>query len=264
MEAAICIEMLFPGMPAVEKIAEIARRGFTNTEFWGWRDKDIEGIASLLREKNLRVVNFSGARKGDLIDRKEHPLVLRDLEESILAAGRLGTSVLMLLSNELGEGGRVLRPRAEIPETGKRAALVEGLALAAEKLPAGMTLVLEPLNTALDHPGYYLADLGAAASIVREVGDPRLKLLCDFYHQGMMGDDLGMIVDSYLDDIGHIHIADFPGRNEPGTGRGKWLPLLRRIGERGWDGFVGFEYSPKDDSGESLARIRELWDLVEK
>jgi hydroxypyruvate isomerase len=78
-------------------------------------------------------------------------------------------------------------------------------------IPDDITLVLEPLNTLVDHPAYYLNDIDTASAIVRAVGSPRLKILCDLYHFGVMGVDLKKIVTNHLPEIGHFHIADAPG-----------------------------------------------------
>jgi hydroxypyruvate isomerase len=121
-------------------------------------------------------------------------------------------------------------------------------------------LVLEPLNTLVDHAGYYLADMDVASAIVREVGSPRLKILCDLYHFGVMGADLEKIVTDHLSEIGHFHIPDVPGRHEPGTGSVDWAAMLRLIRDRGYAGCVGFEYFPESDSDSSLEAIRKLWE----
>ena len=94
--------------------------------------------------------------------------------------------------------------------------------------PADFTLMLEPLNTRVDHPGYWLTDIPTAAGIVEEIGDSRLKILCDLYHMGVMGHDLNEIIDRFLPLIGYFHAADFPGRHQPGTGSADWPALLKQ------------------------------------
>ena len=120
--------------------------------------------------------------------------------------------------------------------------------------------MLEPLNTRIDHPGYFLQDMATAVALVKEIAHPRLKVLCDLYHLAVMGEDLEGIIDRHVDSIGHFHVADVPGRHEPGTGTLDWPALLRRIRERGYDGTIGFEYAPLADSAASLDSIRKLWD----
>ena len=101
-----------------------------------------------------------------------------------------------------------------------------------------------------------------ASSLVRDVGNPRLKILCDLYHLGVMGSDLEHVITTYLADIGYFHIADVPGRHEPGTGSVDWLALLRLIQKNGYEGYVGFEYFPLHDSDESLHAIQRLWQAL--
>jgi hydroxypyruvate isomerase len=259
LEAVICLEMIFQDMSPVERIGPIADAGFAAVEFWGWRDKDLPALAAACAEHRVRVANFSGHRKGSLIAAETHKAFFDDLRDAVAAARALGCRTLMLLSNELGEGGRVTATFDSLPVERKRANLRDGLRRAAEAVPADVSLVLEPLNTRIDHPGYFLQDMATAVALVREVGHPRLKVLCDLYHLGVMGEDLAAIIDRDVASIGHFHVADVPGRHEPGTGRLDWLALLRRIRDSGYPGTVGFEYSPLADSAASLARIRELW-----
>ncbi len=68
-----------------------------------------------------------------------------------------------------------------------------------------------------------------AAALIRDVNTPRLKILCDLYHLGVMGSDLKHLISNFIQDIGYFHVADFPGRHEPGTGSADWPDLLRLI-----------------------------------
>lgn len=121
MEPAICIEMFYEGLSPEEKVIKTTRHGFHNIEFWGYADKDI-GVLGALKQEPWRAhyVNFSGQRSGDLIDASTHQTLLDDVARTILVARRLGTSTLMALSNELGQGGRVVHPHPEISNAEKR------------------------------------------------------------------------------------------------------------------------------------------------
>jgi hydroxypyruvate isomerase len=259
MKPAICFEMLYPDLDVNEKIKKVQTKGFNNIEFWSWRDKDLDSMKKQCNEIGVNVVNFSGQRRGDLVNPATHDLILEDFRESIKAAQKLNCKTLMVLTNELGEEGVVVNPYPEISEQDKFNAAIECLKKVMRLLPEDMTLVIEPLNTVLDHTGYYLYEIPAAIKLIEKVGDSRLKILCDLYHQGMMGDDLEFIIDNYLEMIGYIHIADVPRRHEPGTGTVDWLNILRKIKENGYNSTVGFEYSPKNSSNESLDRIKKLW-----
>jgi hydroxypyruvate isomerase len=263
VKAVICIEMLYPELEADEKVARIARHGFGDIEFWGWRDKDIPALLRTCRIEGVRVANFSGHRRGSLVAAATHPAFLDDLTDAVSAAQQLGCPTLMLLSNELGEGGRVLEPYDQIPPKQKYRNLLMGLREALRIVPETTSLVLEPLNTRIDHPGYFLDDMSTAVSAIQEINNPRLKVLCDLYHLGVMGEDLNAVIDRHAARIGYFHVADFPGRHEPGTGTADWPALIRRIAAAGYAGPIGFEYQPQRDSDESLSRIRDLWDAVQ-
>jgi hydroxypyruvate isomerase len=263
MEAVICIEMLYPELEPEEKVARIAGHGFSGIEFWGWRDKDVPALLRRCRAEGVRVANFSGHRRGSLVAAATHPVFLEDLREAVSAAQQLHCPTLMLLSNELGEGGRVLERYDQVPAKQKYRNLLDGLKEALKIVPDTISLVLEPLNTLIDHPGYFLADMSTAVSLIEEINSPRLKVLCDLYHLGVMGEDLETVIDRHAGSIGYFHVADFPGRHEPGTGTANWPALIRRIAAAGYSGPIGFEYQPERDSDESLTRIRDLWDTVQ-
>ncbi|MGD9369631.1 MAG: TIM barrel protein, partial [Desulfobacteraceae bacterium] len=196
---------------------------------------------------------------GSPVAKETHTLFLQDLADAVRTAEQLRCQTLMLLTNALNEDGSVTDYFEWIPDAQKYENAVIGLKKALDAAPEEMNFVLEPLNTTIDHPGYYLADMQTAASLVRDVGNPRLKILCDLYHLGVMGSDLKQIITTYLSDIGYFHIADVPGRHEPGTGSEDWKALLRLIQQCGYTGYVGFEFFPLHDSDEALDTIQRLW-----
>ena len=260
MIPAICLEPLYPELLTEEKIPRIAAAGFRHVEFWSWRDKNIPAIQAACRKHDVQVVNFSGHRTGSPIAEKTHPVLFADVSDAVPTARTLGCQTLMLLTNALNPDGSVAERFEEIPDDIKFRSTVAALKQLISIIPGDIALVLEPLNTLVDHAGYYLADMDVASAIVREVGSPRLKILCDLYHFGVMGADLKKIVTDHLSEIGHFHIADVPGRHEPGTGSVDWAAMLRLIRDRGYTGCVGFEYFPESDSDSSLEAIRNLWE----
>jgi hydroxypyruvate isomerase len=260
MMPAICLDPLYPGLLPEEKIPRIAAAGFRHIEFWGWRDKHILAIQAACRKNDVQVINFSGHRTGSPIAEKTHPVLFADVSDAVPTARTLDCQTLMLLTNALNPDGSVADRFEEIPDGIKFKNTVTALRHLVSIVPDDITLVLEPLNTLVDHPGYYLADIDTASAIVREVGSARLKILCDLYHFGVMGADLKKIVTDHLSEIGHFHIADVPGRHEPGTGLVDWAAILRLIQDQGYTGYIGFEYFPKDESDSSLEAIRKFWE----
>ena len=262
MTPAICIEMLYPGRPTEEKIRAVADHGFHAIEFWSWRDKDLSAVRQACEECGVVVSNFSGHRRGSPVADATHHEVLSDLNEAAAAARRLRCDNLMFLSNELGEGGRVTDDFPSIARDTKIRNFEQLLRRIDKAAPAEIQLLIEPLNTVIDHPGCFLSDMETASLLLRNVESPRLKTLCDLYHMAVMDFDLEELVGAYAGDIGYVHVADVPGRHEPGTGTIEWDRVLAGLQNAGYDGWVGFEYEPHDDTDQSLEAIRELWDRM--
>jgi hydroxypyruvate isomerase len=259
LKPAICIEMLYPGLSAPEKIQKIAAHGFKCVEFWGHGDKDIGALSAACAQNGSKVINFSANRKGSLVDSSTHAGIVEEIRASLDVAKKLGTKTLMVLSNELGEGGRVMDDFARVPDSVKRANVVAGLKKIAAILPRDFSIALEPLNTVLDHVGNFLSSSAQGADILTEVDDPRFGLLCDFYHMALMGEDTVATAKTWAPAILHAHIADYPGRHEPGTGVGRWIETLRALRDSGFKGYVGFEFSPAGDSDQALEAVGKLW-----
>jgi hydroxypyruvate isomerase len=165
---------------------------------------------------------------------------------------------MLLTQEELPDGSA--RPAApHLAWAEQRANVVRGLsALAPLAEQEEITLLLEPLNTRVDHPGYFLDSAREGFAIVEEVGSPHVRLLYDIYHMEVMERDSTRTLLRHIPLVGHIHIADVPGRHEPGTGGLDFLQILREVAEAGYARAVGFEFSPRGGSDEALARIADL------
>jgi len=251
--------MLYGDLPFEEKVRRAAEHGFRGFEFWGWRDKDLPNLSRVLGETGSRITNFSGHRRGNPVSVEDQDVFLSDVADAAQTAVELKCPTLMVLSNELGEGGRVVDTFPLVAAGEKHANMVQSLKRALDLTPREITAVIEPLNTVLDHPGNYLSGMAEAVNIVTEVGDPRLQVLADFYHLEMMGEPAQEVISRHGTGIGYVHIADVPGRHEPGTGTIDWKAVLRALRDSGYDGTVGFEYEPAEDSDRSLDRIARLW-----
>jgi sugar phosphate isomerase/epimerase len=140
------------------------------------------------------------------------------------------------------------------------------LATHAEK--KGVTVNIEHLNTRDDthpmkgHPGYQGDDIDYVANIVRRVGSPRVKLLYDFYHVQVMNGDLIRRVEQCRDVIGHIHVAGCPGRGEIDDSQEiNFPPLMRKLLDIGYEGYVGQEFIPTRDALAGLTQAVKLCDV---
>ena len=127
---------------------------------------------------------------------------------------------------------------------------------AAELARHGMTLLVEPINTRTI-PGFYLNNSAQALALMDEVGAANLKLQYDLFHMRIMGDDLATILAANLARIGHMQVADVPGRHEPGTGEIDFPPLFDLIDRLGYKGWIGAEYVPAGKTEDGLAWVRK-------
>lgn len=133
---------------------------------------------------------------------------------------------------------------------------VIGLAWRAEK--ARVTLLLEALNTRADHPGNFLSSTRQAAELVVSMESRWIKILYDIYHMQIMEGNIIDTLRNYIDLIGYIHIADVPGRHEPGTGEINFPNVMSALRELEYDGFVGFELSPLQDPVRAASPLLAL------
>ena len=250
MRYSACIDMLF-----TRETADVARRirlakaaGMDAVEFWLWSNKDLGAIEDALGETGLVLAGIVAEPFAELTSSSDHDRFLDGLARSLAVAQRLGTKVM------IAQAGPELRG---VPRRQQHDALVEAMARSADVLAgSGVQLALEPLNTLVDHPGYYLTSTSEGLDIVDAVNRPEIALLYDLYHSMVMGEDTATVLAGRVDRVAHIHIADHPGRNQPGTGH---LPLkasLDWLVANGYEGYAGLEFKPTDETALALVETR--------
>ena len=123
---------------------------------------------------------------------------------------------------------------------------------------AKITLLIEPLNSLVDHAGYFFDKTDEAVRIIRDIGSPHLKLLYDVYHMQIMQGNILSFIEKNIDIIGHFHSAGVPGRAELFETEVNYPVIIRTIDELGYKGCFGLEYFPTLDHTESLKRTLEF------
>lgn len=248
IKLSVCIEMIFADHPFEERIDCVAEAGLRAFEFWDWPTKDISLINERRQLHNLEVAAFIMEPRGRLVDADAE---LRDgVSHSIATAQILECRNLIAL---------VGRESSALSRQEQHDHIVRGLRQVAPLAEdAGVTLLIEPLNVVVDHAGFYLSSSQEAFQIIEEVGSPNVKVLFDIYHQQVSEGNLIANMIEHLDLIGYLHVADVPGRHEPGTGEINYANVLRQISEAGYNGYVGLEYRPSGDSFQSLGTIIEI------
>jgi hydroxypyruvate isomerase len=243
MKLSLCLEMLFTDRPFIERLATASRIGYRAIEFWDWRDKDLPALADEAAHLGLTVAAMSGNRQHGLIDLDATAKLIEEMDQVFAAAEGVNCSCIMMLSDVLRDDGSAA-PRPPRPAEEKIESMVENLrALAGRAETASVTLLLEPLNTALDHRGCFLNTSALGVEIVRRVNSPRVKLLYDIYHMSMMGEDVLTEIEKNLEWLGYLHVADLPGRHQPGTGRIDYEAVNTLLRRAKYEGFIGMEFS---------------------
>lgn len=251
MQFSLCLEMIYSGLPFIERMAEASKLGYRAIEFWDWRDKDISAIATQAEHLGINIAAMSGNRRNSLLHPAKLPALMAEMDEVIDVALRLRCRHIMMLTNVLNADGSAA---VTAPDNDPDSSICECLHALTRKVEGrDLLLLLEPLNTVLDHRGCYLDSSTAGVRIVREVNHPKLKLLYDIYHMSTMGEDVVVEIGRKLPWIGYFHAADVPGRHEPGSGAVPWRAIGDLLDSKGYSGFVGMEFSP---AGADEAAIR--------
>ena len=252
---SVRVEALFRDMNLPQMMEKVAEAGYQGFEFGNWRAQDAAAIAKLKNKLGLQCACLVGNRavnpKGmTLVDPADRAAFLAEIQASTEAAKRFETTRLVTLTgNEL----------PGIPREVQHKSIVEGLKRAHDVVaPHGVTLIVEPLNTLVNHQGYYLNHTPEAFEIMREVASPNVKILFDIYHVQIMDGNLIDAIRTNIASIGHFHVGDVPGRHERGTGEINYANVFRAIRETGFRHFVAMEYVPSKDPMATLAAVRAM------
>lgn len=246
MRYSACIELLFRAEIPVfaDRIRAAKAAGMDAVEFWAWSNKDLDAVEAALKETGLPLAGILCEPIANITNPATHDFFLEGVKASLAAAQRLGTKMM------IAQGGNVV---AAASHASQHKAIADCLRRAADIVAGtGVSITLEPLNDRVDHPGYFLTSTTEGLNIIDEVGRPEVKLLYDIYHAAAMGEGIELL-DGRVDAIAHVHLADTPGRHEPGTGAMDWQARLDWLTARGYQGFVGLEYTPVAETLASLA-----------
>jgi hydroxypyruvate isomerase len=259
IEIDVCMETVFPDTPFLERLPRIAAAGFRAVEAWFpelHMGDDSFGLlrracdAAHLRMNDIVVNSPDASIGGSIVDPAERSKYLERVGLTLERCRELGCALAITCT-----GNAVARLSREA----QRRSLVDGLRAAGDLAAlAGVTLVLEPLNTLVDHAGYFLDSPEEGAAVIREVAHPSVRLLYDVYHMQIMRGNVTATIRANLDIIRHFHSAGVPGRHELDRGELHYPGIVDAIAAAGYSGSFGLEYFPAEDSAASLARMRRL------
>ncbi|MFN6961540.1 MAG: hydroxypyruvate isomerase [Rhodocyclaceae bacterium] len=243
------LSFLFGEHEFLDRFGAAARAGFAGVEFHFPYAHDKAVLAEVVLTSGVEVVLFD-LPAGDW-DAGERGIACQPSRKAEFQDG-----VGLAIEYAEALGCTRLNCLAGIPDGDRDKAietLIDNLAFAAAVTQrAGIRLMLEPLNT-FDTPGFLIDTTSRAMQVIDAVGSRNLFLQYDVYHAQRMAGELAATIERLLPRIGHIQIADNPGRHEPGSGEINYPFLLRRLAELGYAGWIGCEYRPKNATTDSLA-----------
>ena len=248
------LSMLFTEHDFLARFGAAAQAGFSGVEYLFPYDFPAEQIWQQLEKHNLSQVLFN-LPAGDWAKGERGIACLPDRVEEFQAGVDQAIAYAKVLGN------RQINCLAGIAPKGADAELlqntfVSNLKYAADKLKAaGIRLVMEMINTR-DIPGFYLNTTKQALEIQAKVGSDNLFLQYDIYHMQIMEGDLARTMETNLQLINHIQLADNPGRNEPGTGEINYRFQFEHLDRIGYQGWVGAEYKPLTSTEAGLGWLK--------
>ena len=250
------LSMLFTEHAFLDRFDHAAKAGFRAVEFlfpYAFdaaeirRRLDANGLQLVLH--NLPAGNWDAGDRGMACDPQRVGEFREGVEQAIGYAQALGVPRLNCLLGKAPAG---------VADEALRKTAVDNLRHAAARLKqAGLKLLIEPINH-YDIPGFYLNRTAQAAALLDEVGADNAFIQYDIYHAQRMEGELAATMTKYLPRIGHVQLADNPGRNEPGTGEINYAFLFQHLDRIGYTGHIGCEYKPKTTTSSGLGWLAAL------
>jgi hydroxypyruvate isomerase len=248
------LSFLYQDLPFLDRIGQAARDGFGAVEYVSPYEFDAAEIAAALKAAgieqalfNMPAGNWAGGERGIgcLPDRVEE--FRSGVATTIAYAHALNCRTVNCLAG--------LAPAGSDPAELDRV-FIDNLNYAAPRLAdAGIDLVIEPINRR-DMPAFHLSTTDHAERIMAGVASPNLKIQYDFYHMQIMQGDLVPTFERLQHRIGHVQIADNPGRNEPGTGEINYPFIFGVLDRLRYAGWVGCEYKPAAGTTSGLGWMK--------
>ncbi len=249
MRLCVAIPCFFKNVDFCEALRTVAALGYDAAETYDWKGLDLDAVKKTLDETGVSLLSMC-TTEFRLNDPACRTLWLEGLRESCIAASRLGVKRLI---TQVGQD-------TGAPQKEQHESIVLGLTAGIPILEEyGVTVMIEPLNTYVNHPGYYLWRSAEAFKIIREVGHPLVKVVYDIYHQQVMEGNIIPSITENLDCIAHLHGAGHPGRNEMQLGESDYRNIIAAVDRAGYTGALGLEYRPLLDPIESLRIAREIY-----
>jgi hydroxypyruvate isomerase len=248
---SVMLWTVYRDLPFDQRLDKMNQAGYKNVELTGefgkWTDDDFTRFNAKKHDLGMKFDATSGVRTG-IADPSAGDKLVEEIKPFLDTMHKLECPRLILLSGNKIAG---LAPDAQ------HNACVDNLSRAIDVASkANVDIVLENIDPE-ENPRYYLTSVAEGFEIIRKVNNPNVKFLYDFYHEQIAEGNLIEKLQKNIDIVGIVHIADVPGRHEPGTGEINYMNIYRKLVELNFGGTVAMEFRPTGDPVASLTTARE-------
>jgi hydroxypyruvate isomerase len=249
---SVMLWTVFRDLPFAERLENVAQAGYTNVElvdeYRQWSEPEFRHAAQVRRRLGITFDASAGVERS-LTNPAEREALLVEVRRMLTVLEKLECPALILLSGDTVPG---------LSREVQRASCIEGLKRAAELAQArGVTLLVENIDPE-ENPHYYLTSAAEGLAIVEAVKHPQVRFLYDLYHEQISEGNLIEKLEKHIATIGLVHVADVPGRHQPGTGEINYPNIFKKLVELGYERNVAMEFIPGDNPIRDLKAAREM------
>jgi hydroxypyruvate isomerase len=249
---SVMLWTVFRNLPYAERLEKVREAGYQAVElvdeFKDWTKDDFAAARRKKRELGMEIDATAGVWHA-LANASDREPFLKSVREFVPVLKELECSRLILQSGDKVPGLSREQMRVNCVETLKRAADIAG--------EHKIEILVENIDPE-ENPNYFITSSVEGFEMVRTVGNPHIKFLYDFFHEQIAEGNLISKLEKNLDVIGLLHVADVPGRHEPGTGEINYPVIFRKLGELGYNRFVAMEFMPQGEGVPALRAAREM------
>lgn len=254
---SVMLWTIFRNLPFEERLAKVAEAGYKNVELVGeykrWSEDDFKKALAKKQDLGLTFDVTAGLAHG-VGDPGARDALLADVRNELPIMERLACPAVIIMSGNVVPG---------MPRQQQHESCIEGLKRAAE-LVEGKKIAGQPVRLLLENidpeenPKYYLQSVAEGFEVIKAVNHPQVKFLYDFFHEQIAEGNLIEKLEKNIDNVGLVHIADVPGRHEPGTGEINYVNIFKKLAELKYDRYAAMEFIPTSDPVGKLRAAREM------
>lgn len=255
---SVMLWTVFTNLPFEQRLEKIAEAGYHNVELVGeydsWTEADFTRANAKRKQLGINFDCTAGLKHGISVPADRQPL-LDELRRTLPIMEKIDCpSIILLSGNTIAGTPREVQHQCCIETLKAAADLVQGKSIHGEPV----RLLLETIDPE-ENPRYFLTKVAEALEVVQSVEHPQVRLLYDIYHEQIAAGNLIEKLEKSLPYLGLVHVADVPGRHEPGTGEINYQNIFRKLAELNYTGMVAMEFHP---SGDPVMQLRAAGEMA--